>query len=253
MLVTLALLGAGLVAGFVDSIAGGGGLITLPSLMLVVGAGAQAIGTNKIVGATGALVALCVYARRGHMDLSRSIAFAGWIGVGSLLGSRVSPLLPVAAFPVLLGVTCPVLLWIVWRKDLWLSHREPTAQPPPSGWARLGSPAVVAAGLACGFYDGAWGPGGGTFMFLSLHFFVQLPLVTALAAAKRANRASALVALASYAQGGYVRWSSGVTLAIGVALGALVGARSASVHAQRIVRPGLAVVAVLLLLKILRG
>src|SRR5947209_5901322 len=102
----LLLLGAGLLAGFIDSIAGGGGLVTLPTLILIVGPGAQAIGTNKIVGSVAALVALGVYARAGHLQWKRSAAFAFWIGVGSFCGSRVSPLIPPEFFKWLLLVTC---------------------------------------------------------------------------------------------------------------------------------------------------
>jgi uncharacterized membrane protein YfcA len=251
--VPLALIAAGLAAGFVDSIAGGGGLVSLPSLMLVVGPGAVAIGTNKIVGATGALVALVVYARRGHMDWRRSLAFAAWVGAGALTGSRVAPYAPARLFPLLLGITCPVILFIVWRRDLWLAQTSRAATTAGAGRHASFDPKVALVGLVCGFYDGVWGPGGGTFMFLGLHFFVGLPLVGALAAAKLANSASALVALASYAQGGFVRWHEGATLAVGMAAGALLGARAASRDAQRIVRPGLAIVALLLLVKVLRG
>jgi uncharacterized membrane protein YfcA len=90
-------------------------------------------------------------------------------------------------------------------------------------------------------------------MFLGLHFVVGLPLLGALAAAKLANSASALVALTSYAASGYVRWAPGAAMAVGSAAGALLGARSASRNAARVVRPGLAIVALLLLAKILRG
>jgi uncharacterized membrane protein YfcA len=241
---------AGLLAGFIDSIAGGGGLITLPALTLAVGAGPHAIGTNKIVGATGALVALLVYLRAGHMDWARSLAFALWIGVGSFLGSRTAPLMPLAVFPWLLALTCPLILWIVWRKDIWVSreaagHPAVAAGMPPFEWP------IALAGVGCGFYDGIWGPGGGTFMFLALLFVARLPLLTALAAAKFANTTSALAALGGYAWGGYVHWREGAFTAAGMAVGAFLGARFASRRTSRVIRPVLATVAGLLLLRVI--
>lgn len=246
---TVLLIAAGVLAGFVDSIAGGGGLIALPSLGLVLGLGPHAIGTNKIVGSTAALVALFVYSRRGHMDWSASLVFAACTALGSLCGSLISPHVPAAAFRIFLAVTCPIILWIVWRKDLWV-QRE-TEQAGKRHWRHSLKFPILLSGFACGVYDGLWGPGGGTFMFLSLFFAGKLPLLTAISAAKFANASSALMALTSYGAQGYVHVRLGVTVALGVTLGAFIGANHASRKAARAVRPVLAVVALLLVLKYL--
>ena len=168
------------------------------------------------------------------------------LAIGALIGSRLVLMIPVAAFPWLLALTCPVLLYVVWQKELWLPQDDtvPAAAPRPF------APAVVASGLACGIYDGAFGPGAGTFMFLSLLFFAHLPLLTSLAAAKLANTASALVALASYAESGNVNWRLGAVAAAGAIVGGYFGARQASEKMARIVRPALVVVVVLLILRI---
>ncbi len=89
MLDALFLIITGLIAGAVDSVAGGGGLITLPALSIVVGAGVVAIGTNKIVGASAAAMALWVYSRRVQLPWSTGFAFAAWIMAGSLGFSSV--------------------------------------------------------------------------------------------------------------------------------------------------------------------
>jgi len=233
---------AGLLAGVIDSIAGGGGLITLPALTLALGAGPHAIGTNKIAGSIAALVALVVYARGKYFDVRRSLSFAVWVAVGSFVGSRVSPILPVSIFQYLLFITCPLILYVVLKKDLWVkeAHAE----------SRSHFYAVIASGLACGFYDGVWGPGGGTFMFLSLLFFVRLPLFTALAASKLANTLSASTALVSYSEAGFVHYREGVAVGVGIAIGAYLGATHASKRNADIVRPALAVVVTLLLVKL---
>jgi uncharacterized membrane protein YfcA len=113
------------------------------------------------------------------------------------------------------------------------------------------APAVVLSGLACGFYDGVWGPGSGTFMFLSLLFVAKLPLLPSLAAAKLANSASAITSLVSYAAAGHVHTHQGVVMAVGTIAGGYMGARQASASAARVVRPVLAIVVLLLMVKLL--
>lgn len=241
-----ALILTGLVSGFVDSIAGGGGLINLPVLMLLIGPGASAIGTNKVSGVLAALVALLVYIRNGAVDLKKSIVFTLWVGAGSLLGSQIAPLLPSEIFRYFLLGTCPLILWVVWNKNIWIAHQK-LSHPPESGQTLK----TILSGLACGIYDGVWGPGGGTFMFLALLLFAKLPLFTALAASKMANTFSAGVALVSYGSQGYVHWKEGAVLATSASLGAFLGAKCATHKTHQIVRPVLALISGLLLWKVL--
>ena len=246
MLSFLFLVLAGATAGFVDSIAGGGGLIALPSVALVLGPGVTAIGTNKVGGTIAALVALAVYARHGHVEWRQGSAFAVTVGLAAAVGARIAPLVPPAAFPVLLAITCPIILYVVWQKDLWVAHAaDPERTHSAARWA-----AIIASGVACGFYDGIWGPGGGTFMFLSLLFVARLPLLTSIALAKLANSASGITSLATYALTGHVRWLEGACLGAGMLAGAYVGANAARTRASRVVRPVLAVVVMLLISKV---
>jgi uncharacterized membrane protein YfcA len=246
----IVLVSTGLLAGFIDSIAGGGGLINLPVLTLMLGPGAHAIGTNKISGMFAALVALLVYLRAGHLDIKRSIAFTAWVAIGAFCGSRISPFFPPWIFQWLLLITCPVILFIVWKKDLWINQEIKLHGISSSlKWYHVPEFRVFISGIICGLYDGAWGPGGGTFMFLSLLFFAKLPIISALAAAKLANTFSAASALTGYAISGYVHWHEGLVMAAGISAGAFIGARNATKHAARIIRPILAVVASLLLIR----
>ena len=236
---------SGLFTGFVDAIAGGGGLISLPVLSLLLGPGANAIGTNKIVGTLAAFVALIVYTRAGHTDFKKSAIFTLCIAIGSFTGSHITPHLPQESFRWILALLCPFILWVVFKKDLWTQERHLHPLKKNS------SLKIAILGLICGAYDGAFGPGGGTFMFLSLHFFARLPLFTALAASKLANTTSAGVALLSYAAGGFVHWKEGTLVAVGVILGAFIGARFATQKASNLVRPILATVCLLLILRLL--
>lgn len=235
-----------MIAGFIDSIAGGGGLITLPIFSIIFGPGPHAIGTNKIVATLGAFVALCVYLRKRKADFKRSITFTLWVALGALLGSRVAPLVPEKAFFWLLMMICPVILWVIWNKNLWIRNDAPSS----STTSRYS--AVMVSGLLCGFYDGVFGPGGGTFMFLALMIFAKLPLLAAIAASKLANTCSAAAALASYYEGGYVHWEEGLMMASGVVFGAFIGATLATHNAARIVRPILLIVVSLLLFRLYR-
>lgn len=251
----------GLLSGFIDSIAGGGGLINVPVLMLVLGPGPGAIGTNKIAGTLAAAMALLVYARaQRRIPWKELIGFTACVSVGAFAGSQASPLVPPDAFRWFLALTCPAILWLIWNRGLWLrlATRQESAPEGLDPAGRRASPAHLAiAGVACGFYDGIWGPAGGTFMLLALLFVAHQPLLAALFASKFANTFSAGSSFAGYAWGGHVRYAEGICLGLGCAAGAFAGARMAatglftgSPHATRLVRIALAVVASLLAVRL---
>lgn len=250
MTATTALLCSGaLVAGFIDSLAGGGGLITVPLLMMALGPGAHAIGTNKIVGTLAAAVALAVYARGSRISWKRGAIFLAGIAAGAFLGSRLSPLVPPSAFVIFLAVTCPVILACVWKRELWIRAAEHVPHDSKRASTEE-SLRTFASGLACGFYDGVWGPGGGTFMLLSLLFVVRLPLADALVTSKLANVASAGISLFNFWRGDYVHWEIGLPMGAAISAGAFLGARLGSRFSARAVRPALAVVSLLLLARL---
>jgi uncharacterized protein len=241
----------GCIAGLIDAIAGGGGLITLPVLFLLMGAGAEAVATNKINGTVAALVAFLVYRRGGHFVGRPSLIFASWIAVGSLAGSLITGHIPPHWFAWMFFVTGPMVLFLVYRRDFWV--RQPhsirsVASLQSMGWFE---PRFVAGGLVCGLYDGVWGPGGGTFMFLTLFFFGRLDLMHALTATKFVNFVSAGTALGSFSAQGLVVWAPGLLMATGIAVGAFLGSNLANRQASRVVRPVLAIVVVLLAAKVL--
>ena len=238
---TLLLVIAAFIAGIIDSIAGGGGLITVPSFVLVLGPGVQAIATNKVAGVASTGIALLVYMKNGHVKLKGQIRFAILVGIGAWLGSLLAPLFPPVTFKYFLFVICPLILWVVWKKDLWTKERpvEPAAQ-----WR------LWIAGFFCGLYDGIAGPGGGTLMFLSLLFFGRMPLLTAMGTAKVANLSSASLALVSYSIQGLVNWKSGIVAGVAIGIGAVIGAEFGNRKAVPAVRIALSVVVTLLLLKL---
>ncbi len=237
----LILIFAGFVAGFIDAIAGGGGLITLPVLSLYLLPGPDCIGTNKIVGTVGALIALIIYSRKGHLQLGKGLTFVFLVGAGSFLGSSSAPYLPVQYFKILLIILCPLLLLVVWNKDKFI-HEDLDHKISP--WI------FITTGILVGFYDGFFGPAGGTFMLLGLLYAVKLPLFVALAISKLANTLSASVALATYSSRGFVHWRVGLIMTVGVAVGSFLGAHFASTRAHKIVRPVLTLIVLLLMVKL---
>jgi uncharacterized membrane protein YfcA len=239
---------AGLVAGAIDSIAGGGGLITLPALLIHFGQAlpaAHSIGTNKIVGTLGALIALVVYLRKGWFQWRESAWFALFVGIGSWAGSHLTAHLPQIYFKILLWLVCPVIFYVIWNKDLWLKQFGRGVK----GRSKF----LPLVGLACGVYDGGFGPGGGTFMFLGLVFGVGLPIVAAMAASKFVNVVSAGTALVTFQSQGYVHWQVGLVTGLGMSVGAFLGARLMTTQAPeatvRYLRMALGVVCGLLLIR----
>lgn len=233
----------GFITGLIDSVVGGGGLISLPTLSIIIAPGAPAIGTNKIVGATGALISLIVYARKGHLKIRDGILFAIICACGSYLGSELAPHISKDFFRYLIIFMCPVILYIVWNQKKFFHEKENFIKPPFF--------LFFLAAIFSGFYDGFFGPGGGTFMFLSLFWGTGYPLLASIAISKLANTFSASTALVVYAKNGFVHWHEGAMMAIGMIIGSYIGASYASKNAQTIIRPMLTFIVVLLMIKLI--
>ena len=233
----------GFFTGLIDSVVGGGGLISLPTLSIALTPGAHAIGTNKIVGTVGAATALFVYARKGHLRFREGIIFCLVCVVGSFTGSSLAPFASKIFFKYLLIVVCPVILWIVFNKEKYFVQKENYVKPK---WYIF-----LFSAFASGLYDGFFGPGGGTFMFLSLFIGTGLSLIEAIAISKLANTFSATTALITYSHNGYVHWKVGSLMAVGMLIGSFIGAKVAIKSADKIVRPMLLIIVTLLMIKVI--
>lgn len=233
----------GFLTGLVDSIVGGGGLISLPTLSIAIAPGAHAIGTNKIVGSAGALIALIVYAKKGHLKWKDGLSFCTVCAFGSFLGSSAAPYVSKDFFRYLLIIMCPVILSIVWNRDKFFKERENFVKPHYS--------IFFLSAFASGFYDGFFGPGGGTFMFLGLFLGTGYPLLPSIAISKMANTFSATTALITYSHNGYVHWKEGAIMSIGMIIGSFIGASYASKNINKIIRPMLTLIVVLLMVKLI--
>lgn len=221
-----------LVAGAVDAIAGGGGLLTLPALLAAGLPPDLALGTNKGQSVFGSGAALWRYARAGlvHGRMSRVTFPAGF--AGSLAGAAL-----VAAIPP--AVLRPVVLVLLVAVAVALALRPaaPASAASRGAMARarpLGVAAAVAA--AIGAYDGFFGPGTGTFLLFAWVLLLGVSLQEATADAKVVNFASNLAAVLLFGSRGLVVWAVALPMAAGQFAGATLGAHAAVRGGDRVVR-----------------
>lgn len=214
---------AALAAGFVDAIAGGGGILTMPALL---GAGLPphvAVGTNKGQSVFGAAIALWRFHRSGLVDRVRapytfSAGFAGAVA-GALL---VLALKPEVLRPLILGLLVVVALYLALRRTPVSASATPLDRVRP-----LRPIVAVAVAFSIGAYDGFFGPGTGTFLIVAFAVLAGDGLAAASGNAKVVNFASNLASVAIFASRGVVLWEVALPMAAAQAAGAWIGAHSA--------------------------
>ena len=230
VLVLLAL--AGLCAGYVDAVVGGGGLIQLPALLLgLPGASpVQVLATNKLASICGTSVSSITYYRRVRPDPRTFLPLMALAFTGSVLGALVASLLPRSAFdPLVLVVLVGVGAYVVLKPDLGeatelrFSGRRHTA-------------AAMLTGLTVGFYDGALGPGTGSFFVFILVGLLGYNFLEASAKARLANWATNLAALCVFVPQGAVLWHVGLIMGAANLVGGYLGARTAVAKGAEFVR-----------------
>lgn len=223
---------AGALAGFIDAIVGGGGLVLLPALFAVYPAAPPAtlLGTNKASAVWGTGWATVQYARRVSLRWRALVPAVVTAVLGSLAGAwvvtRVSPdglrrLLPF--------ILLAVLLYTLARKDLGRRHA-------PRLDGRAEALAASAIGAAVGFYDGFFGPGTGSFLVFLFVRALGYDFLHASASAKLLNTATNASALALFAWQGHVWWHVAAVVAVANVVGSAVGARAALRHGAGFVR-----------------
>jgi len=218
LLVLAVLALVGFASGFVDAIAGGGGLLTVPALALAGLDPVAAVATNKLAGTFGTASATLSFARAGKIE--RTMAPAALAACfGGVLGALTLPFAPPAPLTQALPfVLIAVALYFAFAPRLGDAQRV----------QRL-SPALYAATFApaIGFYDGVFGPGAGSFYMIALVVLVGFPIIPAMASARSSNFGSNLGALVVYAVSGHIAVAAGLAMGAGAFLGARLGARTA--------------------------
>ena len=223
------LFATGLVAGFVDSIAGGGGLIALPVLLSCGLEPLHAMGTSKLQASFGSGSAAWHYARAGTVDLAdcrRGFALA-MLGaaLGALAVQQLDPSLLRRAIPVLLGA---VAIYSLLRPELGAVDRQPRMK-------RAIFEVIFVFGIA--LYDGFFGPGAGTFWTMAFVLVLGFNLTRATGYTKVMNFGSNLAALAFFLRAGQVHFDAGLAMGAGQWLGARLGSRMVIRRGTKFIRP----------------
>lgn len=240
------LLGAALFAGFVDAVAGGGGLIQVPTLLVALPGEppATVFGTNKLSSIFGTGNAAWRYARRIALPWGVALPAAGAAFACSFVGAAAVAWLPRDIVrPLVLVLLVAVLIYTVLRRDFG-------AAGGPRLAASRELPLALLTGAVLGFYDGFFGPGAGSFMIFALVRWFHLDFLHASSAAKVINLSTNAAALLYFVPTGHVLWSIGLAMAAFNILGALLGARLALRHGSGFVRLTFIGVAALLILRL---
>jgi uncharacterized membrane protein YfcA len=231
-----------LLAGTVDAIAGGGGLITLPALMMAGLPPHLALGTNKGQSVWGSAAALVAFWRANKVDRTQAL-YAFPLGlVGSLIGAELVLLIAKDQLrPV-------VIAMLIGAAVLLLIKKPSRDEDSPT---RRG--AVIAGVLAfvIGCYDGFFGPGTGTFLIVGFVALCGKSMVTATADAKVVNFASNIAALFAFAREGSVLWAVSLPMAVGQLCGGVIGARLAIKGGAGLIRAMVLVVSAALVGKLI--
>ncbi|MCQ0971076.1 TSUP family transporter [Paracoccus sp. TK19116] len=239
----LLLVAAGFAGGFVDAIAGGGGLITLPALLLAGLPPAQALGTNKVQAIFGAATAAASYAARGLVDPKTQARAAAMAGAGGMAGAALVAWLPTD----LLRIVLPVVLIGVaafFALKPGLDDLDRARRMAPALITLLVVPAV-------GFYDGLLGPGAGSFYMIAFVTLAGYGVLKATAHTKLLNLFSNLGGLTVFALAGQPLWLLGAAMGVAQMAGAFFGARMAMRIGSRLIKPLLVVTSTALALRLI--
>jgi uncharacterized membrane protein YfcA len=234
---------AGFAAGFIDSIAGGGGLVTVPAMLLAGLPPLETLGTNKLQSLFGSGSATLAYAKQGHVNLREQLPMALMSGLGAAFGAFAATLLPgdilEAFLPVLLVA---VAVYFALKRNIGDVDRHARIKPFLFGMTFV--PFI-------GFYDGLFGPGTGSFFMLSFVTLAGFGLLKATAHTKMLNFASNIGAFIVFILSGAVLWKVGILMGVGQFAGAQVGSRLAMKNGAKIIRPLLIATCIILALKLL--
>ena len=246
-LLTVVLLAlAGLSAGFVDAVVGGGGLIQLPALVVAFPAAAPVhmLATNKLGSVCGTSISSVTYYRRVKPDPRTFVPLMGLAFAGSLAGAVVASHIAKAAFnPIILVVLVLVGAYTLFRPSIghvtelrFAGHRHTLA--------------AMAAGVTIGFYDGALGPGTGSFFVFTLVGLLGYNFLEASAKARMANWATNIAALCIFVPQAAVFWQIGLVMGGCNLLGGYLGARTAVARGAAFVRVFFMVIVTAFIVKI---
>ena len=241
--IILVLSAIAVLAGLIDAIAGGGGLITVPVLLWAGVPPLNALATNKLQGCFGSGTASYRFWRKGHINLSEILWPVSLTFIGAALGTWtvqhihndwLNQIIPILLICVALYFALSPSL-----KDL-------------DGHQRISIVAFgLTTGLIVGFYDGFFGPGTGSFFFAAIVLLLGWGAKRATGATKLLNFTSNIASLIFFAAGGQVLWVLGLAMGTGQIIGAWLGSHLAIKHGAKLIKPLVVIISIALSIKLL--
>ena len=239
-------------AGFVDSIAGGGGLISLPAYIIAGVPAHFAIGTNKLSSTFGTSISTWRYLKQGYLKGKQLILTAVCSCltalIGSYIGSSLSMMVSDTVLKHMMMVVLPIVAFYVLRNKNMGAETGREKLP-----GRVVLCICLAASLIIGLYDGFYGPGTGTFYLLVLTGAARMNVHEASAMTKVLNLTSNLVALINFLINGTAYYGLGLAAAVFCIAGNYIGSGLVVSNGQKIVRPLILIVLVILFIKLFMG
>lgn len=242
----LFLLAASFFAGFIDSIAGGGGLIQLPALLIGLPKSetAEVLGTNKLSSIFGTSTAAVLYRKQIKPDPKVLLAMGVPALLGSAGGAMLASKIPTSSMrPMVLVLLIVVAIYTWFKPDL---GKFENLRHLPRRRVQI----AALAGVIIGFYDGIFGPGTGSFLMLILVASLGYAFITASAIAKVVNVATNVGAIMVFGINGAVIWQIGIIMGVANISGAIIGARLAIKGGSTLVRKVFLLVTVALIVKV---
>ncbi len=233
-------------AGFIDAIAGGGGLIQLPALLIGISDKPipMILGTNKVPSIFGTSFSAAAYFRRIKPDLHLTASMAIPAFIGSVAGARLAAEFPKAVFRPFIVILLLLVAIYTWKRP-HLGMEENLKFTAP-----IRRVLVAAFGLVIGFYDGIFGPGTGSFLLFILVGLIGYAFLKASATAKLVNISTNFAAILTFSVTGHIWWRVGLILALANVSGSILGSRLAIRGGSPLVRKVFLVMTFLLIAKV---
>lgn len=230
-------------AGFVDAIGGGGGLISLPAYLLAGLSPHKAIATNKLSSTSGTIFSTYRYFKSGHLDLKLAIPAAIMALLGAQIGARLALMVDENSFKFILMLVLPIVaIYLLFHKDMDVKNNDMSFS--------MQLIIVILISFLVGGYDGFYGPGTGTFLIILYTSIAKMDILTASGNAKLANLASNVSALGAFLFSGNVIIVLGLLASIFSIAGNLLGSSLAINKKGRITKPIILAVIFLLIVKL---
>jgi len=232
----------GLFAGFFDTISGGGGLLTIPVMLMVGVPPLEALGTNKLQGIFGTGSATLTFASKGYLDFKSLWPIALLCFISSIVGALIASQIPEQT----LAIFIPYILILVALYFGLSKNISDVGKTPILRYSILATIILPIVGL----YDGIFGPGAGSFYMFVILSLGGLGIVQATAQTKLLNFSSNLGGFIFFCLIGAVNWEIGLIMAIGQIIGSSIGARLAIKKGIKIIKPLLIIICIITAVKL---